>query len=349
MESLISIRREDSAFVNYLKGTFSNEWRAIPTENLNLDVKKDYITFKLVAVERVPQVSWLKFIYRVLRLEGLSLSIGGLLAAVFYLTTLNRDVNLALAAACFLPVTSLHIAMNLFNDYYDHLKGVDQIGSVKSIQMGWVRAIDLYNWGWVFLGFGIFSGLAVLAASTQPTYLVAMLAGFGILEFSSNRFGLKYLGYGEVTLFLLTGPLLVIGFIWTVSSSLELRDLLLGFFLGTLTVTFMHLNNMRDILSAAHAGVINLATRYGFDRAKKIAGLLLIGNSLVWWALLVMMNKSPWAFGPWLIGLIVHKFLFAQIIQSPSPMASVLRQTVRRRYLFHSFIVILAVTSFFVP
>ncbi len=349
MDSLISVRRQDDAFFSYLKGTFSNEWRAIPTESLNLEVKKDYITFRLVPVERVPQVGVWNFLWRVLRLEGLSLSLGGLLAALVYLQVLNRPVNVGIAIACFLPVACLHIAMNLFNDYYDHIKGVDRIGAVKSIQMGLVRAIDLYYWGWAILSLGLATGLSVLVVSPQPTYLIVALAGFGILEFSSNRLGLKYLGYGELTLFLLTGPLLVVGYIWTVTPNIEVRDLLLGVLLGTLTVAFMHLNNLREILSASQAGVDNFATRWGFDKGKKFAGIIFALAALLWWGLLILMHKSAWSFGPWLAGLALLKYIFMQIIQSPSPMASLLRQVVRKKFLLHTLLLALIFTSFVLP
>lgn len=266
-----------------------------------------------------------------------------------YLTALNRTVDIGLALACFLPVACLHVAMNLFNDYYDHLKGVDRIGAVKSIQMGFVRAIDLFYWGWAVLALGLVLGLSVLAVASQPIYLIVLLAGFGIMEFSSNRLGLKYLGYGEATLFLLTGPLLVIGYIWTINGNVEIRDLVLGSVLGLLTVALTHLNNLREILSASQASVGNLATRHGFDRAKKIAGIIFVVCAFAWWGLLILMHKTPWAFGPWLLGLAGFKYVFMQVWQSPSPMSSLLRQVVRKRFFYHTVILSLVFTSFLIP
>ncbi|OQW51921.1 MAG: hypothetical protein A4S09_09655 [Proteobacteria bacterium SG_bin7] len=349
MDSLISVRRQDETFFSYMKGTFSSQWRAIPTESLNLDLKKDYITFRLIPIERVPHVSIWQFILKVFRLDGLSFSVGGLIATLFFLQAIERTFSFGLAISCFIPVICLHIAMNLFNDYYDHVRGVDRIGSVKSIQIGWVRAIDLYNWGWIALGLGIFSGVFILAASTAPIYLIVALAAFGILEFSSNRFGLKYLGYGEITLFLLTGPLLVVGFVLAVNGNLQVRDLALGGFLGLLTLLFMHLNNLREILSAAQAGVSNIVTRNGFDKSKRILGFMLILSSFVWWNVLILMHKSPWAFGPWIAGGIIFKYIFAQVLQSASPMSSVLRSTVQKRFLLHLLVLICVSVSFMIP
>lgn len=349
MDSLISIRRQDETFFSYMKGTFSNEWRAIPTESLNLEVKKDYITFRLIPVERIQPLSIWQFIVKVFRLEGLSLSVGGLIATLFFLNAIERKFSFGLAVACFIPVISLHVAMNLFNDYYDHIKGVDRIGSVKSIQMGWVRAIDLYHWAWIALAAGIITGTFVVLASLSPIYLIAALAGFGVLEFSSNRFGLKYLGYGELTLFLLTGPLLAVGFVLSVTGNLQVRDLVLGTFLGMLTLIVVHLNNLREILSASQAGVVNLVTRNGFDRAKKILGFVLILSSLTWWNVLILMHKSPWAFGPWLVGGMVFKYIFAQVLQSASPMSSVLRSVVQKRFWLHALILVCVYISFLIP
>lgn len=349
MESLISIRRQDETFFSYMKGTFSDQWRAIPTESLNLELKKDYITFRLIPVERISHLSWWQFVFKVFRLEGLSLSVGGLVATLFFLQALERNFSFGLALSCFIPVICLHIAMNLFNDYYDHIKGVDRIGSVKSIQMGWVRAIDLYHWAWVALGSGVITGIFVIAASTAPVYLIVALAGFGILEFSSNRFGLKYLGYGEITLFSLTGPLLVIGFVLTVNGALQVRDLVLGVFLGLLTLLFTHLNNLREILSASQAGVINIATRSGFDQSKRVLGLILILSSFAWWNVLILMHKGPWAFGAWIVGGIIFKYIFAQVLQSVSPMSSVLRSIVQKRFLLHATVLVCVTISFLIP
>lgn len=347
MDSLVSIHTQDVALGKYLNGTFSNDWRAIPTESLNIHSQKDYFTFRLIPKERVQRPSVFKFIWSTLRLDNLSLSYGGLLCLLTLMWSLGREVNLYIGFLCFLPILFLHIGMNLFNDYFDHVKGVNRIGSVKSLQQGWVRAIDLYKWGKVALFCGVISGVLVLFFIPQPILVIAALSAIGVLEFSSNRLGLKYRGFGELTLFMLTGPLLAFGYSVAVTGKIALPEFILGNILGLLTLTVIHINNMREIITGSHAGVVNLATRYGFDRAKKIAGFIFILISVLWWFEIVISSRGAWAYGPWLIGVAFLKLTWFRIHSAQSPVSSQLRKLVDLRFSWHQLMILLLIASFF--
>ncbi len=349
MNDFITISRNDYRFLDYLKGTFARDQRAIPTESLNVKGKKDYVVFKIVPVTSVPKPNWIEFLWKTLRVPSLTLSMGPLLTMLTYISVSYSNFDRTMAWLCLLPVLLFHLAMNLINDYYDHLKGIDGAGAVKSIQLGWVRGIDLYRCGLFLLGVGVAIGVYILLVSPQQLFILSLLSGFGVLQFSSNRFGLKYHGFGELTVFLLSGPLLCIGYSWAVMGKIDGVSLLVGLFLGSLSLFVIHINNLKEILTASHAGVVNLSTIFGFDKGKKIGTTILLVATSVWWFLLFSTNKGFLAYGFWFLGVLILKLMWFKMYTSNSSVASSLRELVANRFSFHILLVGLLCLSLICP
>ncbi len=335
MDQLISLDRADIRFLSHLDGTFSTSHRAIPTQSLNVNTRKEYVTFKIVPIEKVKRPGLALFGWQTLRLSSIGLSLAPVFSALILLEATGVNINRSLALLCFLPIFFLHTSMNLLNDYYDHLRGVDRLGSIHAIQKGWVRAIDLYNWGISFLLLGVFVGLVIIYQSPASLLPLIGFSALGVLEFSSNRMGLKYLGLGEVTIFLLSGPLLVMGYALAVEAPITDEIILLGIFSGLLATFTIHINNMREVMNNSLAGVKNLVTLFGFDRAKLITGLFLLAMAGSWWALLFQVDKAPTSYIFWLLGVFLLKWVYYKIMSARSNVSSHLGTILSYRYLIH--------------
>ncbi|MDZ4660962.1 MAG: prenyltransferase [Pseudomonadota bacterium] len=345
MDQLISLDRADNRFLSHLEGTFSTSHRAIPTKSLNVNSKKEYVTFKIVPVQNVKRPRTILLWWETLRLSSICLSLGPVLSALVLLNVTGVAVIEYLAVLSFVSVFLLHASMNLLNDYYDHLKGVDRLESIHAIQKGWMRAIDLYNWGVSLLLMGLLIGLVVIYKAPGSLLPVIFLAAVGVLKFSSNRMGLKYLGLGELTIFLLAGPLLVLGYAIAVSSPIKNEIIILGVFSGLLATFTIHINNMREVMNNCQAGIKNLVTLFGYDRAKPIACLILLGIALSWWMILFQIDKGPTSFVFWLLGVLLIKWVYFKIIWAKSNVSSHLNELLTNRYRIHFSITLLFALS----
>ena len=238
-----------------------------------------------------------------------------------------------LAITTLLGTILFHGALNYLNDYFDHVKGEDRVspnGGSRAIQKGWVRAVTVKRVGFVLLSVAVALGLPALILHPSLVILIAIMALIAGVEFSSKQLGLKHRGYGEILLFLLSGPLVSVGFSWAVAPLATPVNwgpiILIGSVFGVATVYVYHLKNIEDIFIDSQSGVRTLAVSQGFDRAKKF--LWVLGASiLVAFTALGASTERPvivFAFAV-LLGLNIFRVNW-QVSKIASPLSSEIQQ-----------------------
>ncbi len=169
----------------------------------------------------------------------------------------------------------LHASVNVLNDYYDFIHGVDSPNSPTAVYrrqplvMGTVSPSFIKN-----LGFSL-----IIAGATIGTYLTVMegylilalglLGVFLLYAYTGPPFTLKYRGLGELSVALTWGPLLVSGFFVAASGGSLIPSVLLislpPFFI---MFSIIYANNYRDREYDAKAGIRTLAmltAKYGYQ------------------------------------------------------------------------------------
>ena len=146
----------------------------------------------------------------------------------------------------------MHAAANLFNDYYDVLSGVDTLevstaqyrphplveGTLKPGEV-LIEAICLFLLAAII---GIF-----LAVTRGWTILIIGMAGaFAGLFYTAPPFRYKYRGLGEVSTFLMWGPLMVEGAYFVQRQTLSVDALWVSLPFGVLVALVLLANNIRD-------------------------------------------------------------------------------------------------------
>lgn len=197
----------------------------------------------------------------------------------------SRPFLLVHTALLFSCVTLLHFGCNLWNDYEDHLRGVDSpesAGGSGVIRNLWIPAVQLRNAAAVlflagfFLGVWLFFRLPFEYAGRHLLW-IGLLGALAAASHSGWPFHYKYFALGEPIIFLLSGPLLTMGaslvyfrdpgyFLWFALVSLPLS------FLATLR---LHGGNMRSIPFDTMAGTYTIARAVGFSWSK-IAWIFLL-------------------------------------------------------------------------
>lgn len=249
-----------------------------------------------VLVELIPIAQWhrpnkvLRWL-AALRLPYLAISLLPLLLAVCAASGNDMPVLLPLTALLFASVTFIHLGCNLWSDYEDHLRGVDnpgQSGGSGVIQKLWIPAVHLRFAAAVLFLSGCALG-ALLLLTQLPSELVgqrliwlALIGAVGAASYSGWPFHYKYLGLGEPIVFLLAGPLVTVGAaaLYFPENNQLWNFALLSLPLAFLVTLRLHSGNMQRIPFDSIAKVNSIAKLLGFAWSKHAGVFLLLAPYL---------------------------------------------------------------------
>lgn len=178
-----------------------------------------------------------------------------------------------------------HAATNLMNDYFDFKSGLDKSGSPTAkyrrhpLVEDWFTPRELIVYSSIAYSF-------VLVIGAYLTYLSGSLViGFGLIGFVAGYFytgGIKYkyLGWGELSVFIVWGPLMVTGSFFVQSETITITPVLVSIPLGLLVASVLLGNNLRDKHYDKEAGVTTVATLVNETNGLLIFTLLISGAYL---------------------------------------------------------------------
>ncbi len=203
-------------------------------------------------------------------------------------------VPLGLAAAAAAGSVLLHAMVNILNDYYDTRYGVDrpEAGTAKYRPHPLIHGIltpgQVFAMGAVSGLLGLALGLYI-AVNGRPLAVPLGLAGFAAaFWYTGPPLRLKYVGLGELTTFLVWGPLIFGGGYYVASGQLPAKALVASVPLGLLVTAVLLANNIRDIEFDSSAGVRTLAVRIGRRDAVSLYKALIVAPYLVVLVLVVL-------------------------------------------------------------
>jgi len=292
VSEIVTVSRQHPNFRGYLLGTFSTQFRAIPTRCFGTGGAQKF-TFRIVPLRSIQQPAWILRWMAAVRPGSLVLTLGPLISVMTFFLTQKIHILWGAAVSATLAVLALQVAAHLYNDYFDHSRGIDRVDNrsgSRCIQLGWLTALAVKRAANGFLMLGVVLGAPLLWMRPGLLIWVALIGFLGALEFSSDRVGLKYRGLGELTMFVLLGPALLVGFTWAVGASVDIVILPLSVVFGLSALLYQHLKNMETIMLDSRAHCWTLAARLGFDRAKAVVGILML-------CLLVALTVVGWVSG----------------------------------------------------
>lgn len=196
-------------------------------------------------------------------MTAISVSVGALMAAM------DGVFSWSLYLLTVAGVIFMHSAANLFNDYYDILSGVDTCevstaryrphplaeGSLTLTEV-MIEAIFLFA---LAAAIGIF-----LAVTRGWTILVlAVIGAFAGIFYTAPPFRYKYMALGEISVFLMWGPLMVEGAYFVQRQTLSLDALWASLPFGVLVALVLFANNLRDSADDRDKGIRTLSILTG--------------------------------------------------------------------------------------
>jgi len=259
------------------------------------DVVNDMVRFSNVSTSKTSSVkAWLVSI----RAISLTATLMPAVACLLWLSFLGLEIDYISSVLAIVGLLLLQIAVNLLNDVGDYLKLIDlpnTPGGSGVIQQGWLTARQFQYAAWGALLVGCLCGLPALMKAPEGILFCGLLGVIGVLGYSGSPLNLKYRAQGDVSVFLLCGPVLTMGISYAATGQLHEGVLLLGGYFGFAAAAILNANNMSDIRTDETRGAKTLASILGFEWARHgqtlyyvLAFSCLLGlfQSLTWWVFL---------------------------------------------------------------
>jgi len=183
------------------------------------------------------------------------------------------------AAAAFSVALLMQIGVNLANDYFDYLKGIDteeRLGPPRAAQSGLIPPKQLRSGVTLIFVLSLIPGFYLLAVGGWPVLFIGLACIGAALAYSGGPFPLASHGLGDIFVFIFFGLVAVCGTYYVQALRLTPMVWLMGAIEGLLITAILVVNNLRDIQTDRQSGKRTLAVIIG-DRASKLEYLLLLG------------------------------------------------------------------------
>lgn len=197
----------------------------------------------------------------------------------------------------------MQIAVNVANDYFDFVGGIDsdlRTGPMRVTQSGLIPP-ERVRLGMltIFAAAGLI-GLYLFAVAGWPVLVIGVITVLAALAYSTGPFPLASHGLGDIFVFIFFGLVAVGGTYFVQAQALPAIAILAAVAPGLLITAILVVNNLRDIATDLAAGKNTLAVRLGTTGAR-VEYIVLLGGAyiaVVWMAFTV--HFSWWVVLPWL-------------------------------------------------
>ena len=174
----------------------------------------------------------------------------------------------------------LHSGTNVINEIYDVRKGIDSITTPRAshaIVKGRLRERAAFGVAFASLIFAMAIGIH-LVVERGPIMLALGIAGIvGGWGYTAPPLQYKYHALGVPLVFVLMGPLMVVGTYFAITGAWSAEALYLSIPVGLLVAAILHGNEWRDISDDRRAGIATLSGALGRDWSHRGYVALVIG------------------------------------------------------------------------
>jgi 1,4-dihydroxy-2-naphthoate octaprenyltransferase len=174
---------------------------------------------------------------------------------------------LAALAGCLL----LQIAVNLANDYFDGIKGIDgkdRVGPVRVTQSGLMGPKTVKKAMILVLILAGLIALYLMWVGGWPIFWIAVASVLGALTYSGGPFPMASHGLADFFVFIFFGIVAVCGTYYVQALDLTWTVFFLSFPVGFVITAILVVNNYRDITTDAAVGKRSLAVILGPEKTR---------------------------------------------------------------------------------
>lgn len=261
------------------------------------------------------------------RLRTLPLSLSGIIISYFYFLFSSSSQNHIVFGLALITTVLLQILSNLANDYGDGVKGTDnenRIGPERGVQSGSISSKQMLRAIVIFSTLSFLSGISLLllAFGIENWLPLIVYLGLGLasiaaaIKYTIGKSAYGYRAMGDLFVFIFFGLVGVLGFYLLLSSSIDLKIILLSIIIGIFSVMVLNLNNMRDIKNDKDSGKTTIPVLLGSTKAKLYhlaLGFIIIISTIIF---NILIDKQLiWLNAIALIPLFIHLLKVSKTVQ----------------------------------
>jgi 1,4-dihydroxy-2-naphthoate octaprenyltransferase len=187
-------------------------------------------------------------------------------AAAGALALIDGRFNLPLFLAALIGAVCLHLGTNIINEIYDVRHGIDTITSPRAshaLLKGRVTEREAFRLSAAFYAIAVLIGIGLIAVRGWPIALLGILGLIGGWGYTAPPLELKYRALGVPLVFVLFGPLSVLGAYYAITGVFSAQTLVVSIPVGFLVAAILHGNEWRDMADDARYGIGTLSTKVG--------------------------------------------------------------------------------------
>ncbi|WP_338750840.1 1,4-dihydroxy-2-naphthoate polyprenyltransferase [Bacillus sp. FJAT-52991] len=216
----------------------------------------------------------------------------GTALAVAY-TSLRIDLFLAMLIACLL----IQAATNMFNEYFDYVRGLDtekSVGIGGAIVRNGVQPRTVLTMGFSFFAIALLLGIYICANTTWWIAVVGIICMAAGYFYTGGPVPIAYTPFGELTAGFFMGFVIILLSFYIQTGFVSNSSILISVPISILVGSILLANNIRDLDGDKENGRKTLAILVGRQRAiQMLAGMFIV--SFAWVAALVVFEVgSPW-------------------------------------------------------
>ena len=186
------------------------------------------------------------------------------------LAYVNGGFSLAPFLAALAGAVLLHSGTNIVNEVYDVRQGIDTITSPRAshaIVKGRLTERSALITAAIAFALAVVVGVYLVTLRGPAIVVLGLLGLIGGWGYTAPPLQYKYRALGVPLVFLLMGPLMVVGTYFAVTGQWSLDALILSVPVGLLVAAILHGNEWRDIGEDTRAGIVTLSSRVGKEWA----------------------------------------------------------------------------------
>jgi 1,4-dihydroxy-2-naphthoate octaprenyltransferase len=202
---------------------------------------------------------------------------GGAVAAI------DGRFHWGLFLAAFFGALLLHVGTNVVNEIYDVRKGIDSITSPRAshaLLKGRLTEREAFAVALAAFLAATALGVWLIIQRGWPVALLGLTGLIGGFGYTAPPLQYKFRALGLPLVFLLMGPLMVIGTYYVVTGTFDWKTVAVAVPVGLLVAAILHGNEWRDISEDARAGIVTFSIRAGRGAAHLGYVALVVGAYL---------------------------------------------------------------------
>lgn len=209
----------------------------------------------------------------------------------------QQPIHGLLFASMLVASLLIQAATNMFNEYYDYARGLDNqhsVGIGGAIVRHGVKPATVLGLGFAFLGAAVLLGVYISASSSWWIALVGLVSMAAGYFYTGGPYPIAYTPFGEITSGFFMGFVITQISYFIQTGSISLISVLVSMPISILIGAIMLSNNIRDLDGDKKSGRKTVAILVGREKAIKLLAVMFIVSYVFILILIFFFSLSPW-------------------------------------------------------